>query len=253
MSGPRRRWRLVRGVRSGSSSSRRFAARSRRWRFRVLLPYLVLLAVGAVAGGIGWVIYGTTVFAADHIEVTGSTTVSRAEIMRAAAVPTDVPLAQLDTTQIAERVKSLMPIANARVTRSWPNSVTIAVSERVAVAVLAKGGTISLVDAEGVAFRDVGSRPAALPEIAVARPSTTDPATRAALAVAHSLPLELRSKLTRITAATAEQVTLELANGRTVFWGGAEYNDRKATVTAALLSRPGKRIDVSDPDVVTVR
>jgi cell division protein FtsQ len=219
----------------------------------VLLPYLVLLAVGSVAGGIGWVIYGTTAFVAEHTSVTGEKTVSAAEILQAAAVPTDVPLAQLDTAAIARRVRALPPIADARASRSWPNSLTITVRERRAVAVVTRLGTMSLVDGDGIMFRAVSTRPAELPEIAVSHPSADDPATRAALSVAQSLPADLRAKLTRITAETAEQVTLELANGRTVVWGGAEDNARKATVTTALLARPGKRIDVSDPEIVTVR
>jgi cell division protein FtsQ len=199
------------------------------------------------------VIYGTTVFAAEHVTVAGAKTVAADDVLRLAAVPHNVPLAQLDTGAIAARVKTLPPVAEARVTRSWPSSVTISVRERVAVAVITQGHTTSLVDGEGVAFRTVDARPPNLPEIAVAKPSATDPATRAALAVAEALPAELRAMLTRITADTAEQVTLELANGRTVFWGGAEDNVRKATVAEALLKRAGRRIDVSAPDIVTVR
>jgi cell division protein FtsQ len=219
----------------------------------VLLPYLVLVAVAAAAAGIGWVVYGTKVFVAETLQVAGSLSVSRADITAAAQVPSDVPLAKLDTEAIARRVEGLPPIADARVTRSWPRSVTITVRERSAVAVLKRGGSLSLVDAEGVAFRPVSKRPAELPEIAVQGASANDPATRAALAVAQALPADLRGSLTRISAATAEQVTLELESGRTVFWGGSDDNTRKATVAKALLKRPGRRIDVSDPEIVTVR
>jgi cell division protein FtsQ len=245
-----RRWRLVRG--SGGPPSR-FVARSRRRRLRALLPYLVVLAVLAVTGGLGWVVYGTTMFVADEVRVEGARTIGAAEVRKVAAVPVDVPLAQVDTAAIAARVRALPAVEEVRVTRSWPGTVTVVVTERTGVAVLARGRQFVLVDAGGVPFRTVAARPSALPLVEVAKPSPGDRATRAALSVATALTEPLRKKLVRIAAPTPEQVTLHLADGRTVFWGDAEDNARKATVTTALLDKPGKKLDVSAPDVVTVR
>jgi cell division protein FtsQ len=119
--------------------------------------------------------------------------------------------------------------------------------------VFERGDGWVLLDGAGVAFRTVAQRPAGLPLISVPNPRPGDEATAAALAVAGQLDESLRQKLAVLIAPTAEQVTLELAGGRTVFWGDAENNARKSTVANVLLARPGKRIDVSDPDVVTVR
>ncbi len=248
--GEERRWQMVRG---GGSPPARFAARSRRRRFRGALPYLVVLVVLAVAGGLGWAIYGTTLFAARTVRIEGARTVSAAEVTHIAAVRSDVPLAQLDTRAVVDRVRKIAVVADARVVRSWPGTVTVVVTERVAVAVQAKAGKYVLLDVGGVPFRTVDVRPPKLPLVEVAAPGPADRATGAALAVVLSLTEGLRGKLVKIAAPTPSQVTLYLAGDRTVFWGDAENSDRKATVATALLNRPGKRIDVSAPDVVTVR
>jgi cell division protein FtsQ len=238
---------------NADGSARRFVSRARRWRLRAMTPYLTLVALLAAAAGAVWTVFGTAAFSAETVVVDGASAVSADEIRRVADVPAGVPLARLDTGEIAGRVRTIAPIGDASVTRSWPNTVTITVRERSAVAVFARGDGWVLIDRAGVAFRTVAQRPAELPLIAVRNPRPGDDATAAALTVAGQLDDSLRGKLTVLTAQTAEQVTLQLAGGRTVFWGDAQDNARKSTVANVLLARPGKRIDVSDPDVVTVR
>jgi hypothetical protein len=46
---------------------------------------------------------------------------------------------------------------------------------------------------------------------------------------------------------------LELTGDRIVVWGDATQNEAKGRVATARLSRSGKVIDVSAPDVVTIR
>lgn len=111
----------------------RFAVHSRRRRLRAGLPYLVVLVVLTLAGGLFWVIYGSTLFAARTVKVEGVRTVPDADVRRVAAVPADVPLAQLDTAAVAERVRGIPAIAEARVVRSWPSTVTLVVTDRKSV------------------------------------------------------------------------------------------------------------------------
>jgi cell division protein FtsQ len=53
--------------------------------------------------------------------------------------------------------------------------------------------------------------------------------------VVRSLPADVRAQLTRVTAATADDVRLELAGGASVVWGSAEDSALKATVLARLV------------------
>ena len=73
------------------------------------------------------------------------------------------------------------------------------------------------------------------------------------MAVIAALSPSTRRQLVDISVAGPAQISLRLSGGRTVVWGDASRNADKATVTTALLQRDGKTIDVSDPEVVTIR
>jgi cell division protein FtsQ len=49
------------------------------------------------------------------------------------------------------------------------------------------------------------------------------------------------------------RITLELRRNRQVFWGDDTANETKSRVATALLARDGDTIDVSAPEVVTIR
>ena len=83
--------------------------------------------------------------------------------------------------------------------------------------------------------------------------SSSPPATAAALAVLRSLPPALRARLGSVSATSAEQVTLLLADHRQVLWGGASDEATKAAAVMALLRMPGTVFDVSAKGVVTRR
>jgi len=104
-----------------------------------------------------------------------------------------------------------------------------------------------------VAFSTVPTRPPGLPLVALATPGPADPATVAALKVLAALPDALKDHMTRLAADTPAGIRLELAGGRTIIWGDAERNERKATVATRLLREPVKVIDVSAPDLATTR
>ena len=144
-------------------------------------------------------------------------------------------------------------VRRAQVDREWPRTVVIRVTERTAVAAVPRDDGFLLVDRTGVAYTTVAVRPAELAVVRLAEPAPGDESTRAALAVLAVLTGELRQRLVLLTADAPTRIRLELSGGRTVIWGDASNGEAKARVATALLARPGKVIDVSAPDVVTVR
>jgi cell division protein FtsQ len=236
-----------------------FRVRARRRRLRRLVPWLVVVAVlAAVAGGGAWALYRSDLLTATSIEVVGASSVSSAEVSRVAEVPIGEPLATLDLRAIGDRVSAqLPPVQSAVATRMWPHTIRITIVERVPAAVVPRSGVapglVAVVDRTGVIIRTVNPAPPGLPRLEVESPGPEDRRTRASLAVLDALTPRLRAELVAIKAPTPDQITLVLAKGRTVFWGGPENGERKATVATALLGRPGNVIDVSAPDVVTVR
>lgn len=250
---PARRWRLRREGTAGGRPRVRRTVRSPRSRLREAAPYLVVLTVVAFVASSGWVVYGTGVLGVRTVRVEGARQVPRAEVLRAVAVRPGTPLARVDVGAVAGRVGRLPAVADVRVERSWPGALVVRVTERVAVLAVAARPGYRLVDREGVPFRHTPTRPAGLPLAELARPGPGDRPTRAVLTVVAALTPPLRSRVDRVRAPTDAQVELRLSDGRAVFWGDAEDSARKAVAAAAVLSRPGRRIDVSAPGLVTIR
>ncbi|HEX7745266.1 MAG TPA: FtsQ-type POTRA domain-containing protein, partial [Micromonosporaceae bacterium] len=214
--------------------------------------------VVALVGLAAWIVFGTSVFGVRQVRVAGTEVLTPAQVIEAAGVPMSRPLASLDLAAVRDRVAALPPVERVRVVRKWPNAVVVEIVERTAVAAVPQAGRFAVVDASGVVFRSVAERPADLPIVRVADPRRDDPATRAGLAVLGALTPQLREQLAEVAVAGPARVSLRLQGDRTVVWGDASRNELKARVATALLERDGKTIngntiDVSAPDVVTIR
>jgi cell division protein FtsQ len=154
---------------------------------------------------------------------------------------------------VRTRVRTLPSVADVVVWRAWPTTLVIDVSERVAVASVAVNGSYLILDAAGVVFTTATDRPRGLVLLRVTRVGPADPATLAALRVLAALTPALRSQLRELVADSSTRIRLELTGGRKVLWGDAEESELKARVATSLLSNSVRTIDVSAPEVVTVR
>jgi cell division protein FtsQ len=249
-----RNWRLVRADSDAVPPSvRRFMARARQRRLRAAVPWAVAVGVVAAAGALAWTVYGTDVFGVRDVRVLGAELVSPESIRDAAAVPLKEPLATVDTDAIRDRVQALAAVDRAVVSRDWPGTIVVRVVERTAVAAVPAGKRFQLIDDEGVAFRTVTRPPTGLPLARLTQPGPDDLNTRAALTVLSALTDELREQVVAVSVAAPARITLELRRGREVFWGDDTANETKSRVATALLARDGTTIDVSAPEVVTIR
>jgi cell division protein FtsQ len=220
-------------------------SRARVW----LIAGTAVLLVGVAVWAVGF----TGLLGVRTVAVTGTRTLAAGDITAAAAVRRGEPLARVDTGAVADRVRALPGVSRVAVTRSWPSTLRITVTERTGVAVLPRGGETWLIDADGVVFGRVAPRPKELPRLSVRAAGPRDPATTAALDALTVLPPAIARQVLVVTANTPDDVTLTLTGKRTVVWGGDEQAATKATVLAPLLTRPGSIYDVSSPAVVTVR
>lgn len=231
---------------------RRFARRqwARRW-----LAWRLVLAVVALAGvvaGAVWLVFFSPVLAVSGVQVGGTAVLDPREIRRVAAVPTGAPLATVDLEAVAARVERLTPVLAVDVSRSWPDRVRIAVSERSAVAVVMDGDTVRGVDDTGVIFRRYPSRPPSLPMIRMGANTGVEALAEAALVIA-ALPDDLQRRVSHLSAYTVDTISLQLRNGRVVRWGSAEDSADKARVLAVLLDQPASLYDVSVPGQPVIR
>lgn len=224
-------------------SERARAERRQRLLRRSLVPLLVVVLV--LAGG--WTVWFSSVLAARTVVVRGERSLTRAEVVAAAEVPVGRPLARIDVSAVRRRVGELLPVDSVRVSRRWPHTVVVTVTERTAVGWVRKDSQKWAVDADGVLFLVVTRMSS--PELAVdpADHSALRAAARVAGQVARYDP-SLAGAVTSVAAATEDSVTLHLKDGRQVVWGSTDRPADKARVLKALLKISARTYDVSAPD-----
>ncbi|HET6988975.1 MAG TPA: FtsQ-type POTRA domain-containing protein [Kribbella sp.] len=229
-------------------AQQRFARRQRLVRWRSWVPWAIGGALVVLAGLIVWLFYYSSAFAVAGVRVSGADTVPVATIEQEAAAPVGRPLAKVDLRSIADRVRTIPAVADAQVTRAWPDKVVIVVTERVAVVVVTDGSRFELVDATGTTFRTVPNRPAGLPEAKVSG-TRRDVTIRSLVTVSAALPDTLRAQVGSISAESPDSITLNLSSGVKVVWGSSDDSARKAEVLSVLMKRQAKVYDVSAPDL----
>lgn len=250
-----RRWRLVRASTDAVPARvrRLFMVRQRRRHDVVGRRHLTLAgAAMALVLLAGWLLWGTSLLGVREVRVTGAEIVSAEQVREAAGVGQRTPLLRVRPGNVAEQVATLPAVAAVTVRRSWPDAVVIEVVEREPVAAVQDRGQFQLVDIDGVEFHTVPQAPAGLPVVELTDPDAAA-GTAAALSVLQALTPQLRTDLATLTVAGPARIELELASGWTVVWGDEHDSELKARVATALLEQEGEIIDVSAPEVVSVR
>lgn len=227
-----------------------------------------LAAAGGVAllVALGAVLLHTPLLEARVVTVTGAHPhTSDTAIESAAGLLGHPPLISVDPGPTAGRVETLPFIASAAVTRHWPDGVTIHVTERRPVAIMAgPAPDWSTLDGGGRTLAVTPGAPA-LPVLGVRTSTgtvapavvggTVDRAAEPGLRVAASLPPAFVSQVVSITVATDGTVSLVLTSGPVVLLGTvsdleAKYEDVAAILAHADLSGV-HTIDVTVPQSPT--
>ncbi|WP_377641931.1 cell division protein FtsQ/DivIB [Oryzobacter terrae] len=237
-----------------SSSANRFRERALSHRRRPLRLVLTWLLAVAVVAGLAWVVGWSTLLGVRDVEVVGVTGEEATAVAELVEVPTGTPLARVDTDAVADRVRERITVAEVSVRRAWPGTLSVEVVPRTAALVVKNPqGRLEVVDAEGVAFREVAKAPAGVPLVtATGSKGTTREALQSSLALLDALPHDLADDVRAVTVSSADLVTFTLGT-RTVVWGSGEESPRKVAILRALLTTKAKVIDVSAPDTPVTR
>jgi cell division protein FtsQ len=234
------------------TSDAKTVKRRRAWR----AAFFTLVAAGMI-GITAWMLFRSPFLVVRSVTVSGTRLVPRSEVLAVSGIEPGTPLIRVNTAQAAARIDTIRQIGSAQVTRSWPSRVVIVVRERIpALALAAPGGGYDLVDADGVVVRWVTGRPADLPLYPDTAPIGMlrgDPDLAAAAAVLGELPARVRDAVASVTAPGPDQVTLQLAGGITVIWGGTDRAGAKAQELTVLMRAHMHYYDVSAQGSVTAR
>jgi cell division protein FtsQ len=241
---------------SGGDAARtrkKFLRRQRARRWVLVRRVLALLAVvGLVVGGV-WLVFFSSVLAVHQVQVRGTDVLSAADVETAAAVPQDVPLATSDLGAIQGRVEDLAPVASAEVSRVWPDTIRIDVTERQAAAVVDWEGSWRGLDEEGVLFRTYPKRPMGLPVLSI-RSSSTSEALAEAAKVVGAVPAPEVKRLDHVQVGSIDDIDLVLGDGTTIRWGSADQSADKAEVLSLLMAQQKASIyDVTAPGRPTIK
>jgi cell division protein FtsQ len=191
----------------------------------------------------------------DRVQVVGAERVSAAEVRRAASTATPgTPMIDVDLGRAGDGVGALPWIDEVRVTRLWPGTVRVVVTERHEVATVETAEGWALVDAEGRVLARAEDEPD-LPTLPGERETipgrTLGAADREALAVLGDLPTDLR-EATDATAEGSDGLELVLDDGFRVVLGDGDDLAAKAEAAEAVRQHAGTtdegcRIDVRVP------
>lgn len=221
-------------------------------------PYILGLILLTLAVGGAYVVCSTPALGLQQLEVTTSSGDLAGEVSdsvkAAAAVPLGTPLITVDLESLRRRVLAVPQVATAEVSRRWPHSLFISITSRRPVAATMANGSLYLLDGSGYPYLKVARPqvPPGLLTVALATPGQQDASTLAALAVIGALMPPVRGAVISVSARSAYDVELQLQDGRSVIWGSPDDGARKMQILPAVLTRPGKVYNISDPGLVTV-
>lgn len=238
-----------------------------RSRLQKRLRWLAAVAGVAVLAVLAVLALHTPLFEARVVTVVGAhPNTPTGAIVAAAGLAHRSPLISVDPGPAAARVESLPFIASARVTRHWPDGVTVTVTERRPVAAMAgPAASWSTLDGNGRTLAVTPGHPV-LPQLIVSTVkgpvppapvgATVAPAADPGLLVARTLPPAFAGQVLSITVAPDTTVSLGLTSGLVVLLGttsnlAAKYEDVAAIIAHAPL-HGARTIDVTVPQSPTV-
>lgn len=244
-------WRAARARRKALRAEiRRFTQRSRRRRITVWgsVAAVVALVLGSVIAAY------SPLFAVEKITVAGAHAVDEAAVRQALEDQIGAPLALVDASEVKAALMKFPMIESYALEARPPHDLLVRIVERTPVGVIRSDAGYTLVDAAGVVLATTPQKPEGQPTLSITG-GVDSAAFRSAGLVVRSLPAKLRAQVTKVSASSADDVTLSLKDGKKVVWGSEEDSVEKALVLVALIknSPDSGTIDVSAPTVPVVR
>lgn len=248
---------------------------------RRLVIALVLVALLAVGGVF---LYSSSIFSIESVHVNGAAHLTDKEVSDLAAVPSGTTLLRVDTAGIAARLESNAWVEHASVTRQFPSTLNLNVTERTIAAVVAvssgaQGTQDWAIASDGtwlmmIPDKDSAEAASISPQVYTDAASAlritdvpygvkpevgakcSDESVTNALKVVSSLTTDLVGQVTAVSATDTANTLLTLDNGIQIAFGAADNARDKERVCLQLMAdHEGKisYINVRIPDRPTWR
>ena len=211
--------------------------------------------LGAAIGGGAARALGAAGLKLERVRLEGVSPFAEADVLRAAGVTRDMPLAGLDLPAVRERVEQVGWVRSARIARLYPDTLVIAAVERPRLAVWQDGGQARLIDADGQVIPEAD--PARFSDLPLVVGEGANEAAAAILPLVQARP-RLMGRLEALVRVDARRWDLRLKDGGIIQLPA--QNEEAALIQldqldgrARLLELGFARIDLRDPELVTVR
>jgi cell division protein FtsQ len=215
----------------------------------------MLVVVGVIVALVA-IAYGASVspfLDVDRVTVRGTSRTSPEQLLQDARIAKGDALFWLDAGDAQARLEAEPFVARARVTKEWPDTLRVTVTERTAAAWAEGARGKVVVDGSGRVLEHVDAAPAGLPQLlglrVVPDPGRTVAPTGPAR-MAGILP-PLAAGGTASVTATDGELTMQLVVGTEIRLGAADHFADKlramVAVLGALAGQPVTYVDVSVP------
>ena len=216
------------------TSTLRLAELVRAIRGRRLVATMIVASLTIAAGSL--VVSRSSLLRLRHLEVVGTSSLTRAQVVRLAALSSSTNVLWFDAGAVERRLESDPWVATATVSRRLPGTIRISVVERAPVATIRTEVAFTLLAADGVALGTVAADPM-LPEIVVmtgsSLPEGNAPAQAAARAIA-GLDGGRRPAVVRAVV-DAGALSVELDGGTRVEFGDTTGIEAKTAAARQIL------------------
>lgn len=234
------------------------AAEKRSHRRRIEIAIGVAAFLAALVG-----LAISPLLAVGSIEVTGAQRVSVEDVLRAAGIEEGDRMVDLDAAAARQAAMKEPMIASAIVTRSWPSTVKIAVTEeQPMVRVFDGDDLVAVVARTGMVLDATGFDGEILPSVELAGASKLEVGRDLperllpTVAVVENLPPALSSQLQRAVVDDDGSITFDLGDGMEAKLGALDSMPSKILSLRTVLEQVApecmKTIDVTEPSRPTV-
>ena len=198
------------------------------------LSVVAVVAVVLLAAVVVWIF---PVIRVNSIEVSGAERVSAETVLADSGIAEGDNLLRIDASGVT-------------VSRHFPSTVDIAVTEREVVGFVEHDDGAHLIDHQGHAFL-IDTPPDEAVEIT--GEVEDEAAVNAAVAAIATVSDPIRREIASLEVKSSHAMELRLHDGRTIYWGVDDANEQKAAALEHVIHREGQHWDISNPSLVTVR
>ncbi|MHB1341595.1 MAG: cell division protein FtsQ/DivIB [Coriobacteriia bacterium] len=229
--------RVAREKRDERERRRSEQTRTLRLRITVVVVVAALVVSGITA------LYRSQLFDIRTVEVLGASRLTPDAVRTRAAVPDDATLLRYPEGAIKERLLADAWIANVQVTRNYPHTLRIRVTERVPVAIVDTGDTFWVVDGAGFVLGEQSLEETSTLVVVRDIPGldlksgrqTSSEILRNALLVLVGITDELHGKVRAVSAPSIDETTLITSDNVEVLLGEAIELPKKDIIVLKIL------------------